>query len=176
VKLRLEERLASLREDPAAWVRGIGVKPGMKLADLGAGRGFYSLFAARQVGPAGAVFSVEPDPARAELIEERARREGLVNIRVIRSGAESIDGVPDGSLDFALSRNSLHHFVDIALALEEARRVLAPGGTLYVRDILKGRLLRHGTTETGVERLRQSRFREMKLERTRGRLVARFTK
>lgn len=163
MKLLFEERLSTIGSDPRTWLRSLGVVAGMRLADLGAGKGLYTLAAAELAGSEGLVYSLEPDASRAALIERRAQSAGLKNVRVLQTGVEKMAGVPDSSVDFALSRNSLHHFSDKRAAFAEVKRVLKLGGTMYIRDILKNRLSMHGTRRDELPSLGTFGFSEFQL-------------
>lgn len=58
------------------------VEPGMVVLDIGANVGFYSLFFARLVGPAGRVYAFEPDPLSRRILERRRRAAGLANLEI----------------------------------------------------------------------------------------------
>ena len=139
------EALRRRRSPPEARLAEIGVAKGMKVADIGAGYGYFAFPAAEIVGEDGIVYAVEPDPKRAEEVSRRADEGGIKNIRVLVAGAEDLAGIPAGEVDVAISMASFHHFVDARRALLELRRVVKPGGMVYVRDIKAGRLFKHGS-------------------------------
>ena len=56
------------------------LKPGMVVVDVGAHVGYYSLLAARQVGPEGKVYAFEPEPTNHELLLDNIQRNGYTNI------------------------------------------------------------------------------------------------
>lgn len=145
VQLSLSERFRAFLRDPPEAVREAGVSEGQRVADIGAGYGYFTVPASVLVGPKGLVYSVEPNPARSEKIRRRVEAEGLENVRVLTTGAEHLDGIPSGSVDLAFSTFSLHHFVDRQVALAETRRILRDGGAFYVWDRVPGAIVRHGT-------------------------------
>jgi len=88
-------RLRAVQADRIVEV--LGLQPGMSVADVGAGRGDWSVELARVVGPEGRVFATEIDEGRLDDIERASRRAGLDNIRVIK--AETRDtGLPEACL------------------------------------------------------------------------------
>lgn len=100
-------------------------------ADVGCGEGAFSLLLAR--GGAD-VTGIDVNEARLARAAEKARAEGLsITWRKARAEAMPFD---DESLDLVAFSNSLHHIAPerIADALGEARRVLKPGGILYVME------------------------------------------
>lgn len=68
------------------------LRPGMVFYDLGANLGFFSMLAARIVGPGGMVFSFEPDAEIAERLQKNIERNQFRNVRVIPKGAWSESG------------------------------------------------------------------------------------
>lgn len=68
------------------------LQPSMVFYDLGANLGFFSMLAARIVGPSGIVFSFEPDPEIAGRLQKNIERNGLRNVRVIPKGVWSESG------------------------------------------------------------------------------------
>jgi len=71
------------------------LKPGMVLVDVGANDGYYTLFAARRVGPAGRVVSVEPSSRERGHLEHNLARNGLGNVTVVPSALGASAGVAD---------------------------------------------------------------------------------
>jgi FkbM family methyltransferase len=67
--------------------------PGATFLDVGANVGFFSLLAARLVGPSGMVYAIEPVPANAERIRLNSRRNRFPNVSVIEAAAAAGDGV-----------------------------------------------------------------------------------
>jgi len=65
---------------------------GMKVADVGAGSGFYSLEAARKVGSSGRVYAIDVQKNLLERLRSQAISEGLGNVEVVWGNAEKIGG------------------------------------------------------------------------------------
>jgi ubiquinone/menaquinone biosynthesis C-methylase UbiE len=157
-------------------VSAFGVEVNRIVADVGAGLGYFTVAAADVVGPRGIIYSVEPDPARNERIVGRAESEGLSNVRVLRAKAEDMNEIPDGSVDIAFTVNAMHHFEDKKRALVEIRRVLRIGGSLYVRNIVRGPIIRHGTRRGEVGVLSEAGFSKVEILEVGRYLKARLTK
>ena len=109
--------------------------PGMRVADVGAGDGEWSVELARRVGESGHVFATEVDEDDLEQTRDRLEQTGLGNSTVIL-GDQNDTGLPAGCCDAILLRLVYHHFTDPAPMRASLRRALKPGGLLAVIDIL----------------------------------------
>ena len=172
----LEDRLRTLQDDPRARLTIAGLQLGMRVADLGAGKGLYSLLAAGMVGTDGVVYAVEPDSSRAATIRRRMSEEKISNIRVLITGAEKLAEIPSSTIDVAFALNSMHHFSDRQAAFAEVNRVLRAGGHFYVRDMIKGWFTGHGTRREEIPNLPLAGYSNKSVTVTRSRLEATFTK
>jgi SAM-dependent methyltransferase len=131
-KLEDPERLAWL--PPADVLRHLNLRPGMRVADVGAGTGYFALPIARELGPNGRVFAV--DLQREMLRKLAAKLESPAapqNILLIEGDATRIN-LPDRSCDLVFMANVWHELDDRAAALREARRILLDGGRLVILD------------------------------------------
>lgn len=151
-----------------------GVRAGMKVADLGAGYGFFAFPAAQMVGDDGIVYAVEPNRKRAEDISQRAGRRGTKNIVVVVSGAENLSALPSGEIDLAMSISSFHHFAQPEKALDEMGRVVKQGGRAYIRDITAGRIFKHGSDPAGFRTVISKQFPRATFEEGKGYVLARI--
>ena len=114
-------------------IAALGLRPGMAVADVGAGSGFYAALMALAVGPAGTVYAVEIAPNWIEYLNERIAAEGLENVHVVRGAADSVE-LPAGSVDLIFSSDTYHHFENPPLILGSIYRALKPGGRWAVLD------------------------------------------
>ena len=175
MKMSLAERFRARFQKPFDAMRGAGIREGQTVADIGAGYGFFTVPAAFIVGAGGLVYAIEPDPVRSERIRTRAASEGLLNVRVLTTGAEQLADIPAGTVDFAFSAFTLHHFRDTNAALLEVRRILRGGGVFFVWDRVPGVLVRHGTRLEQLDGLKQG-FSGFELLSSSGSVKARFVK
>ena len=175
MKMTMVERLRSLFQEPFEAVRRMGVQKGMKVADLGAGQGYFTMPSAVVVGDGGLIFAVEPAPDRSSRIRARAAAEGLKNVRVLATKVENLGEIPSGTVDLAFSAFSFHHFEDRNAALGETTSILRDGGTFYLWDLAPGRVVKWGTSPADLQQISPgfSRFEEMGTGRT---VRARFVK
>jgi ubiquinone/menaquinone biosynthesis C-methylase UbiE len=110
-----------------------GLMPGMKVADIGAGTGLFSLLFAREVGPAGRVYAVDVSANFVDHILARARRQGLTHIEG-RVNSQQDAPLEPGSLDLAFLCDTYHHFEYPRTMLAAIRRGLKPDGEMVVVD------------------------------------------
>jgi len=109
--------------------------PPMVIADLGAGEGAFALLLAQR---AKKVIAVDSSAKMIEVGREQALRHGVKNVEYRLGDMEEIP-IGDGEVDHVFFSQSLHHALHPARALEEARRILSPGGRVVVLDLLKHR-------------------------------------
>jgi len=93
---------------PDEVIETLALKPGDKVADLGAGEGYFLPHLARAVGPTGRVYAVDVDSEIVEKLEALVEEESLSNVEVVLGGFQD-PGLPDGQLDTVLIVNTYHH-------------------------------------------------------------------
>lgn len=105
--------------------------PRITVADLGAGEGMVSQLLARR---AERVWCIDSSTRMVEVGTELARKNGLANLEYKKGNIEKVP-LPDSSVDLALLSQALHHARRPQLALQEAYRILRPGGQVIVLDL-----------------------------------------
>jgi SAM-dependent methyltransferase len=111
----------------------LALKPGMWVADVGAGAGEVTVALATAVGPSGHVFSTEIDPEGLEQIRAAVAAATLENVTVVQAQAQDT-GLPTTCCDAVLLRRVYHHLTDPAAINVSLLRALRPGGVLAVID------------------------------------------
>jgi SAM-dependent methyltransferase len=111
----------------------LALRPGMSVADVGAGRGEWAKDISRRVGPAGRVFATEVEQDKVDRIAERIADAGLTNVTTLL-GTDEDTGLPAGCCDAILLRLVYHHFTDPAKMRRSLVRSLRPGARLVVVD------------------------------------------
>ena len=130
---RFEVESREVFANRVAIVKACGVRPGMAVADVGAGTGLFTRLFAQAVGEAGQVLAVDIAPKFIAYIEESARQAGLRNVTGIVGTDRSVE-LPADSVDLAFICDTYHHFEFPLRTLETIHRALRPGGQLIVID------------------------------------------
>lgn len=122
--------------DPEQIIIGLKLQPGMHVADLGAGSGFYTFAAASAVGAQGKVYAVDVLKDMLLKIRSEARDRRVANIEIVWGNMERIGGtkLADGAVDAVVIANTLFQIEDKRAAIEEIKRILKPKGKLLLVD------------------------------------------
>ncbi|MGE3843775.1 MAG: class I SAM-dependent methyltransferase [Vicinamibacterales bacterium] len=133
--LERPERVASLRIPEV--VAQLGLGPGIRVADIGAGPGVFTLPFAKAVGSA-PVYAVEVDQALLDHIGLRAREQQVANVRPVL-GQFADPTLPEASIDLAFIHDVLHHIADRPTYMRNLARAVAPGGRIAIIERSEGR-------------------------------------
>jgi ubiquinone/menaquinone biosynthesis C-methylase UbiE len=137
------ETMVARMNDPAreSWQRPLEVvaalelRRGERVADIGAGTGYFTAPVARLVGPQTTVYAVDVEPRMIDYLRQRAAREGLRNIELVL--AEPRDPrLPPAGVDTILIVNTWHHISDRAEYAKKLSAALAPAGRIVVIDFI----------------------------------------
>jgi predicted methyltransferase len=109
------------------------IKEGSRVADIGAGSGWFTVRAARRVGAKGTVYAVEINREYLKHIEERAAREGLANVRAVL-GKEDDPLLPAAGVDAVLILKTYHEIAEPIRLMRNLRRSLSAGALVGVID------------------------------------------
>jgi len=116
----------------AAWSRALGLLlPPLDVADLGCGEGYLTVETARWAKHVTAIDRSTGVLARAKALAERKK---LKNITWKKGELEKLP-IETGAMDVALLSQALHHASEPSRALDEAARILKPGGRLLILDL-----------------------------------------
>lgn len=121
------------RREAAAVMTAAGVAPGMTVADIGAGQGYYTIRLAEKVGAHGRVLAEDIVPAYHDALAERIYHDRLDNVAV-RLGKPVDPGLPLGSFDRIFMVHMYHEIAEPYEFLWRMRPALKPAGMVVVVD------------------------------------------
>jgi cyclopropane fatty-acyl-phospholipid synthase-like methyltransferase len=130
---RFEHEGRAIYDKRAEILDAMGLKPGMDVADIGAGSGLISRLIAQRVAPGGTVYAVDISKNMVDHIAKTAQEEKITNIKAVLGDPRSPKLAPN-SVDVACIIDAYHHFEYPAEMLAEIRRALRPNGMLMLID------------------------------------------
>jgi len=125
--LERPERMEEERPDRV--LATLDLKPGMTVADVGAGSGYYSWRIAERVGAGGTVYAVDIQPEMVRLLQRQMTQRGAANVKAIL-GTSTDPRLPEATLDLALMVDVYHELEYPFEMLASITRALKPGGRL----------------------------------------------
>ena len=156
--------------DPEHNIEQFNLQPGLMVADIGAGSGFYTFAAAKAVGPEGRIYAIEIQQDLLNKLMNQERTQKLSNIEGIWGDVEKLGGtkLAEESVNAVIVANILFQVEDKQTFATEIFRILKPGGELLVIDWSEsfqgmGPSVDHVITKDMAEPL----FQSAKLEKVR---------
>jgi SAM-dependent methyltransferase len=129
------------------WMLG-RIQPGSVVLDLGCGAGTDLLIAAQMTGPSGRVIGVDMTPSMLERAHASAREMGIESVELHESMIEALP-LDDASVDVVISNGVIDLVPDKDAVFDEVDRVLRPGGTLQLADVV----IHHEVSEDARKRI-----------------------
>jgi ubiquinone/menaquinone biosynthesis C-methylase UbiE len=120
-------------EQPDKVMEATGVKPGMVVGEVGAGRGYFTFWLAKGVGQSGKVYANDIDGSALAAIERRSESEKVRNIETVLGSVEEPRFPPD-SLDMVFIVNAFHDLEKPVELLANLLPALKPGATVVIMD------------------------------------------
>jgi predicted methyltransferase len=121
----------------------LGLARGMRVADVGAGDGYYTVRVARRLGPGATIYAQDVEPRHLERLAARLVAERLTGITLVR-GAPTDPKLPPQSVDVAILAHMYHEIENPYEFLHRLRPALAEGARVAVIDVDKP-TAQHGT-------------------------------
>jgi len=132
----LERPERETEENVEGALNAIGLKPGMTVAEVGAGTGYVALRMARRVGSTGKVYANDLQPEMLNLLRANAARAGLTNVETVL-GFATDPKLPAGQIDLILLVDVYHEFSQPQKMLQGIRAALKPDGRLLQLEYRK---------------------------------------
>lgn len=119
---------------PADVVSLLALKPGMTVADIGTGTGYFAIPFAREVGDAGRIFAVDVQPEMLEMLRQKlAAASEPANVELVEGSAVQTN-LGDRCCDCVFLANVWHELDQHAAVLSESARILREGGRIAILD------------------------------------------
>ncbi len=118
-------------EAPEQALALIRIRPGMVVADVGAGSGYMTTRLARLVGAGGTVYANDVQPAMLRIIHDKAEAEHLSNVEIVQ-GSDTDTHLPANTIDLALLVDMYHELWHPQEMLRSIRGALKPNGQLVL--------------------------------------------
>jgi SAM-dependent methyltransferase len=123
-------------ENPEGALDALGLKPGMVVADVGAGVGYMSLRMARRVAPGGKVWANDLQPEMLRMLRDNAGKARVSNIETVQ-GSETDPKLPKNTMDLVLLVDVYHEFSHPREMVRGIRESLKPDGRLVLLEYRK---------------------------------------
>jgi ubiquinone/menaquinone biosynthesis C-methylase UbiE len=123
-------------EAPSKAIEALALKPGMVVADIGAGSGYYTSRIAKQVAPSGRVIATDIQPGMIAILERRIKTEGLANVTTVL-GAMDDPKLEPNSIDLAIMVDVYHELQQPQVFLQRLKPAFKPGARLVLLEFRK---------------------------------------
>lgn len=130
---KLDNPLRRKMLPPYEVIKGLNIKEGQYIADLGCGIGYFSIPFAKTVGENGKVYAIDINSMMLEETSRRAKEEKLTNIETVLS-SENNSKIKNSSVDVVFTATVFHEVDSPKEFLEECKRILKKGGSLIILD------------------------------------------
>jgi 2-polyprenyl-3-methyl-5-hydroxy-6-metoxy-1,4-benzoquinol methylase len=122
-------------QKPEQVMDALELKPGMRVADVGCGSGYFTVKIAEEIGPEGKVWAIDAWQDMLDYLDRRVQIEGLENVELVKVDRDD-PMIPDGSADLILMVDVYHYIKDRVAYGKVLRKDIAPGGRLIVLDYI----------------------------------------
>jgi len=115
-------------------IQKLGIKPGQQIADLGCGKGNYSIRFSGLVGDSGMVYAADVNSRSLHTLQTKIRKQGLEKKITIVLADVSSSNLHDNSIDILFSKSAFHHFTEPVKLFSDLKKSLRPGGKIIIID------------------------------------------
>jgi len=126
---------------PERVIQSLDIQPGDRVADIGAGGGYFTFMLADAVGPSGKVYAVEIYEETVRALKDEARKRGYSNIVAVLGELDD-PLLPDGEIDLVFLCDTYHHIDDRTVYFDRLRSDLTTRGRVAIIDLKVGLLIR----------------------------------
>lgn len=120
-------------QQPKTVIDALHIQPGSRVADLGAGWGYFTFRLAEAVGPEGRVYAVDVDQSNLAYLGHQVKNRGLTNIESVLAAGDD-PRLPADGVDLIFACNVYHHLTDRVTYFQSLKRYLRPGGRVAIID------------------------------------------
>lgn len=125
-EVRLNER-----QPPDLVLKTIGIKPGMIIGEVGAGRGRYTVQIASRIGPSGMIYANDIEEDYLQYIDKRCIDHGLTNVKTVLGGLTD-PKLPPAALDIVIMVNVVHCLAEPVTLFRNIKKSLKPDGVIAI--------------------------------------------
>jgi SAM-dependent methyltransferase len=118
-------------QQPERVVEALRIAPGSRVADLGAGGGYFTFRFADAVGADGRVYAIDIDPDMLGYLRERVAEDGYGNVEVVEASGDD-PHLPAGGVDLLFTCNTYHHLQDREAYFARLQPALRPDGRVAI--------------------------------------------
>lgn len=132
----LERSEREEEEAPEKALDAIGIAPGLTIADVGCGTGYFTRRMAKRTGASGKVYGVDIQPPMIEALKRNMQKEGIANVEAVLS-RENDPMLPAGAIDLILMVDVYHEFANPQVMLRKMREALKANGRMVLLEYRK---------------------------------------
>jgi ubiquinone/menaquinone biosynthesis C-methylase UbiE len=132
----LERSERELEEQPEVALDALQIRPGMVVADVGAGVGYFTIRLAHRVGPTGKVYANDIQPEMLSRLQDRLDEDKITNVEPVL-GTQADPRLPANKIDLVLMVDVYHELAQPQRMLQQLRKALKADGRLVVVEYRK---------------------------------------
>jgi ubiquinone/menaquinone biosynthesis C-methylase UbiE len=119
--------------NPFDMLRDAGVSKGQRVLEVGFGPGFFTIPAAKIVGPTGHTYAIDINPVALEAVQKKVKKEGLENVSLELQDVSNTM-FEDECMDLCFFFGVFHSFKDTDSVVSEMHRILVPQGLMSIQS------------------------------------------